>query len=355
LSEVQSHKGAILVVDDEEEIRLVLDTLLTDAGYYVRTAVGGEDALDMLKAEPADVIVVDYRMPEMDGLEFLEATWTFFPKPKTIMLTGNASIDMAMEAVRHGVVTIVSKPFVATEFLRLIACTMDEAREVREKSFESASLRRESEDLLAETRRFFTSIKNQMNNLISEPADISKADSKTFGYGSSGLTKLAHQVSIIDLKFIDKESARSGIFVDDGQKAVLLTLINSLCPDGKTIKLKPVSGGITFGKLFPVSLLHPNYLHFRDGEGNILNDISCLFSFPNGSMSPLADPYEVLEVDCNSTSDEVTAAYQKISAILAHEKSSHRQGDVSVRNAKVNEAYKRVRQHLRNLEANFDL
>ena len=271
------------------------------------------------------------------------------------MLTGNATIDMAMEAVRHGVVTIVSKPFVADEFLRLIACTMEETREVREKSFESASLRRESEELLKETRRFFASIKEQMANLSTATEENSKPEGKTFGYGDTGVTKLAHKVSIIDVKLLDKESARSGLFVDDGQKAVLLTLINALCPDGKTIKLKPVSGGITFGKLFPVSLLHPNYLHFRDSEGNIINDISCLFNFHDGSMNQLCDPFEILNVDCNSTSDEVVSVYQKLSSLLMREKSSGGQADVSIRIAKINEAYKRVRQYLRNLEANFDL
>ena len=355
MSEAEPHKGTILVIDDEEEIRLILHTLLTDAGYSVRMAVDGDVALDMLRSEPAEVIIVDYRMPEMDGLEFLEAIWTFSPKPKTIMLTGNASVDMAMEAVRHGVVTIVNKPFIAEDLLRLVSCTMDEARELRKKPSDSAILRIESEELLEETRNFFDSMINQMNHFIAPISIPSGSEEQTFGYGEAGLSKLAYKVSIIDVKLHDRESARSGLFVDDGQKAMLLTLINSLCPDGKTIKLQPVSGGITFGKLFPLSRLHSNYLHFRDSEGNIIDGISCSLSFTEGTMTPLTDPYEVLGINFNSTSDEVKAVYERLSALLLNEKSPGHEAAISMRIAKVNEAYKRVRQQIRNLEADFSL
>ena len=356
MSDKEGRKGSILVVDDEEEIRLVLYTLLTDADYYCRVAADGEEALDLLRAEPAEVIIADYRMPEMDGLEFLEATWAFSPRPKTIMLTGNATIDMAMEAARHGVVTIVAKPFVADEFLNLIACTMEEFREshgLSEHLSHSASLRKESEELLKETRRFFDSIKNQMKNL-STSVESTGSEQKTYCYGPAGVTKLSNAVSIIDLKILEQGSARSGIFVDDDQKSVLLTLINALCPDGKTIKLKPVSGGITFGKLYPLSLLHPNYIHFRDSNGQIIEENSCVFSYSKGTMEKLHDPYETLGVNCNSTADEVKAAYMRIASRFNNAKDFESvAAQASI--ARINESYKRIRQYLRDLEANFEI
>jgi len=347
MSSTEAVKGTILVIDDEEEIRLVLYTLLEDVGYDVRVASDGEEAIDMLREQSAEVIIADYKMPEMNGLEFLEATWEFSPRPKTIILTGNADIDMAMDAARHGVVTIVTKPFVADELLDLIAKTFAETRETKTSLSDSTILRRKSAQLLSDSKEFVKHIQKQIGRLETNPNNTeTKVEHRTYGFGPSGFSKLANIISITDLKPMNKATGRGGIFVDDGQEAVLLTIINSICVDGKTIKLKCVSGDINFGKLYPVSLLHPNFLHFRDENGDLIKKISCVFDYKKDCIEELPDPYEILQIDPGSSSDEVKKAYEKMLAVTGLSLSSD---EIS----RLNEAYKRVRQHLRNLESHF--
>lgn len=104
-------KEKVLLVDDEEGIRNVLSLTIADAGYTVRTAANGAEALDVLTDEEIPLIVSDIKMPGMDGLELLQKIKRNWPDSEIIMITGHGDIDSAIESLRRGAADFITKPF----------------------------------------------------------------------------------------------------------------------------------------------------------------------------------------------------------------------------------------------------
>jgi len=92
----------VLIVDDEERFRMTLRELLSVAGLEATTAASGQEALQELKKEVYDVIVMAVEMPEMSGLEALAKIKKPDPAIEVIMLTGHASVDVAVEIMKLG-------------------------------------------------------------------------------------------------------------------------------------------------------------------------------------------------------------------------------------------------------------
>ncbi len=104
----------ILLVDDEPDIRdsIAMGMELLVEGVRVSTASDGQEAMEILRREPVHLIMSDYRMPLMDGLEFLKKAQQEFPRIPRVMLTAYPDPKLAAEAVRGaGVGLFVSKPF----------------------------------------------------------------------------------------------------------------------------------------------------------------------------------------------------------------------------------------------------
>ena len=126
----------VLVVDDEENIRLVVRTLLRKNGYEVAVAESGEAALGMLDSFGPDVILTDVRMPKMGGLDLL-ATLRAKQHPATvIVMSAYGNVDMALEAMKAGAYDYISKPFKPEEVLLVLR-----------KAEERETLRRENRAL----------------------------------------------------------------------------------------------------------------------------------------------------------------------------------------------------------------
>jgi DNA-binding NtrC family response regulator len=104
-------KFRILVVDDELSIRVSLGDLLKRDGYQVEVAESAESALEMLKTQSFDLLVVDIKMPGMDGLEMLERVKEDDPDTTVVMMTAYGSIDSAVHAMQLGAIDYVAKPF----------------------------------------------------------------------------------------------------------------------------------------------------------------------------------------------------------------------------------------------------
>lgn len=104
-------KGAkILLVDDEEVFVRNMSKLLTARGYKVVTANSGDAAIRILEEQSVDVIVLDLKMPGMDGLMTLKEIQKLGLFTQTLMLTGHGSIDSALEAVKLGAYDYLTKP-----------------------------------------------------------------------------------------------------------------------------------------------------------------------------------------------------------------------------------------------------
>ena len=100
----------LLVVDDERAAAQTLAALFRRSGYETRTAHDGAEALAALEQAPADVVVTDLRMPEMDGMELLAAIRTRWPDVAVLVITAHGSVQTAVDAMRHGALDFVTKP-----------------------------------------------------------------------------------------------------------------------------------------------------------------------------------------------------------------------------------------------------
>lgn len=341
-------KGSILVVDDEEEIRVLLYTLLQDAGYEVRLAGGAEEALSLLKDRPSDIIIADYLMPEMNGLELLEATWAFNPRPKTIMLTGYATVDIAMEAARLGIVQVLTKPFVADELLDLIDKTMREGEEPSPSVSEIPDLWVESEKVLSDARRILKGLKKRLSS--SRAGTFGEAplkDEATIVFGPAGVLRLPRAVVIVDVIKLDDQRAAVGIFVDDGGRASSVTLTSPFCSEGKELSLRTIREGISYSKAHPLSLHYGNFMHFKDEDGKIIEDLSCLLDLNRRLMFDLPDPYSILGIESGASIDDVRQAYLLLSARYHPDKAPKGMRlEASAAMSKINESYGRLIQEL---------
>src|SRR5690606_20169859 len=100
----------ILIVDDESSIRRTLREILEYEKYQIEEATDGLDCLVKLKQGQYDVIILDIKMPKMDGIETLERIQILCPDIPVIMISGHANIDTAVEAVKKGAFDFISKP-----------------------------------------------------------------------------------------------------------------------------------------------------------------------------------------------------------------------------------------------------
>ncbi|MBU0483877.1 MAG: sigma-54 dependent transcriptional regulator [Proteobacteria bacterium] len=101
----------ILIVDDEQNMRIALFEALSRNGYEVAVAENGRMALDMLRKNIPDLVVSDIKMPEMNGIEFLRKLRQIHPDLPVVIITGYATIDTAVEAMKHGAIDYIIKPF----------------------------------------------------------------------------------------------------------------------------------------------------------------------------------------------------------------------------------------------------
>jgi len=106
----ESDKTKILVIDDEEDIRFLVNAILTREGYRVTTAKDGMDGLDSFKANPAELVITDVKMPGMDGIEVLRELKKIDPDVVVILLTGHGNMDTAIAALQESAYDFVSKP-----------------------------------------------------------------------------------------------------------------------------------------------------------------------------------------------------------------------------------------------------
>ena len=114
-------KTSILVVDDEESIRVSLESILKKAKYNVKVSSGGLMTLKMLKKDNYDIIISDIMMNDMSGIELLKKSKESFPEIVFLLMTGHAHLETAIEALRLGASDYLVKPFPKKTILASIA------------------------------------------------------------------------------------------------------------------------------------------------------------------------------------------------------------------------------------------
>ena len=103
-------QAKVLVVDDEEVVRRSYVRTLTSEHCRVEVAWNGEEALLAMEQQPFDLVLLDQRMPEMDGMEVLKAIKEKWPESEVIMITGYPAVESAKQAVKLGAYDYLAKP-----------------------------------------------------------------------------------------------------------------------------------------------------------------------------------------------------------------------------------------------------
>ncbi len=107
----------VLLVDDEEDFVHTLVKRLTRRKLEVRSALSGKDALKSISENAPDVIVLDVKMPDMDGIETLKQIKALCPSTEVIMLTGHANVEVAIRGMELGAFDYLMKPIEIDELL----------------------------------------------------------------------------------------------------------------------------------------------------------------------------------------------------------------------------------------------
>lgn len=176
----------LLIVDDEENMRHMLSSLLAKAGYRVDTASDGADALEMVDQTLYDFILCDLKMPNMNGMEFFETARDKLWATTVIMMSAYGSLDTAVEAMKKGAYDFISKPFKPDEVLLTL-----------KKAEERESLKRENLWLKERIRKIqenyhfgnMVAKSNAMLNVFKLAEKVAQYNTTVLIYGDSGTGK----------------------------------------------------------------------------------------------------------------------------------------------------------------------
>jgi signal transduction histidine kinase/FixJ family two-component response regulator len=146
----------IFVVDDEPGIALLCSRLLTRAGYKAETQTNPREAIEYLKENKIDLLLVDIRMPEVDGFEVIQHAQRLQPDAAVLIMTGHGTVETAIRALRQGVDGLILKPFSkGSELIDAVKLALADSQQKRDAARIQAlrPLFSVTESLLSETRR----------------------------------------------------------------------------------------------------------------------------------------------------------------------------------------------------------
>ena len=132
----------VLIVDDEERIRASLSGVLMDEGFSVLKAEDGKTALQFIKQEMPEVVLLDIWMPGIDGIETLRRIKTGYPEIQVIMISGHGNVETAVKATKLGAFDFIEKPL----SLDKVILTINHALDFRRLAEENLLLRQEIDE-----------------------------------------------------------------------------------------------------------------------------------------------------------------------------------------------------------------
>src|SRR4051795_11883132 len=126
----------ILIVDDEPDIRMLIDGILADEGYETRNAGGADAALAAFNARRPSLVILDVWLQgsRLDGIALLELFHGEEPQVPVVMISGHGTIEMAVGAIQHGAYDFIEKPFNSDRLLLVASRALEAARLRRENS-----------------------------------------------------------------------------------------------------------------------------------------------------------------------------------------------------------------------------
>ena len=176
------NKKQILIIDDEALIRRALADFLTEAGYGTAMAANGAEGLTKVRADPFDAVLVDLRMPQVDGLEVVTTLHAERPELPVVVVSGTGVLSDAVEAIRRGAWDYITKPVLDIDEITVVVERVMERARLRAERDQSqreleqlnrrleAEVARQTQDLRAQNRRLMAL--NRVSYAISDPLGI---------------------------------------------------------------------------------------------------------------------------------------------------------------------------------------
>ncbi len=175
-----SHPATILIVDDDPFIRSSLCEILSYRGYHCTEAADGKEALQTIEQHPPDLVLLDLRLPRVEGLEVLKRSIQIKPDLPVVMISGQGTIPLAVEATRQGAYDFLEKPLEAERVLLTI-----------EHALEAYALRVQRNRLLEETQQRYRMLGNdpKIKEVYALIDSAARVESKVLVTGESGTGK----------------------------------------------------------------------------------------------------------------------------------------------------------------------
>ncbi len=206
----------ILVIDDNKNMQLILKNILSDEGYKIETAGNGKDGLNLVKELLPDLVLLDIRLPKMNGIEVLGKIKEFDKEMLVVMITAYGDVRTAVDAMKLGAYDYITKPFVNDE----LTLTIQKALQTQRLNREVRSLRRkltarEKHPGLTGESVQITRVKKQIDLIA--PTDMSVIIEGKSGTGKEVVAKLIH----------NKSNRKDNAFVPIDCGAIPETLVES--------------------------------------------------------------------------------------------------------------------------------
>jgi len=173
----------ILVVDDDKNLLELAKTRLAAANYGVTVALGQEEALAAVNNESFDLAIVDLRLADEDGITLMEKLHALFPGMPVIILTGHASVEGAVDAMKRGAYTYLTKPFDPRELILQIGRALESCKLASENQMLKGMLKEkyDFDNIVAKS--------DKMQRVLEAVSRIAKTDSTVYIHGESGTGK----------------------------------------------------------------------------------------------------------------------------------------------------------------------
>ena len=191
----------VFVVDDDEAVRTSLKLLLRSVGLPVETFTSAQEFLDRFDADRPGCLVLDIRMPGMSGLELQEHLNAMHAMIPVVFITGHGDVPMAVEAMQHGAVDFIQKPFRDQDLIDRINQALEKDRENRAGLHERDNIRTRIADLTPREREVLDLVSaGKANQVIASDLDVSQRTVEIHRarvMEKMGASSLAHLVRMV--------------------------------------------------------------------------------------------------------------------------------------------------------------